>query len=73
MPMTFAEWCDLVRHHDLTFAYSDDNSVWRAGQAVYDRILSESEAFPRSDVITVWNDMVDSRLIPSARSTFYWK
>lgn len=72
MSMTFAEWTDLVQHHDLTFAYSDDNSVWRNGQEVYDRIIEGAALFPREQVVAVWNAMVDSRLVPHARSTFYW-
>lgn len=72
MTMTFDEWCDLVEHHDLTYAYSDDNSCWRNGQAQYDIIIREAVNFPRGAVVAVWNAMVDSRLIPSARSTFYW-
>lgn len=72
MTMTFAEWSTLVRHHDLTFAYSDDNSVWRRGQAVLDLIRAESVNFPPADCARVWNEMVDSFLIPEARAPFYW-
>jgi hypothetical protein len=72
MLMTFEEWSLLVKHHDLTYAYSDDNSVWRRGQASYNLIVSESASFPRSEVAAVWNTMVDSFLIPEARQPFYW-
>lgn len=74
MPMSFEDWSKLVRAHDLTYAYSDDYSVYRRGQAQFDLIVQEAANFPRADVIRVWNtELVDKFLIPEARNEFYWK
>lgn len=73
MPMTFAEWSELVKHHDLTYAYSDDHSVYSRGRAVYDLIKYEARNFPSDDCARVWNQMVDRFLIPEARHDFYWR
>lgn len=71
--MTFEEWSTLVKHHDLTYSYSDDPSVYRRGRAVHDLILDQSRFFDPSEVARVWNQMVDSFLIPEARGPFYWQ
>jgi hypothetical protein len=71
--MSFEEWCLLVKHHDLTYGYSDDNSVYQRGQAVYNLIVDASAQFPRADVVRIWNARVDSFLIPEARPQFYWQ
>lgn len=74
MPMTFEDWSKLVRAHDLTYAYSDDHSVWSNGQAQRDLIMREAVNFPLPDVIRVWNtELVDKFLIPEARAEFYWR
>lgn len=71
--MTFDEWCTIVKHHDLTYAYSDDASVYSRGRSVYDLIMHESLSFPQEDCARVWNAMVDRFLIPEARAPFYWR
>ncbi len=70
---TIEEFQRAVAGHDLTYAYSDDHSVWRRGSADHDRIRKAAEKFPREDVERIWNAMVDGFLIESARAQFYWR
>lgn len=72
MSMSFEDWSKLVRAHDLTYAYSDDFSVYRRGQAQFDLITSEATAFPPEDVCRVWNEMVAKFLVPDAHAMFQW-
>lgn len=69
--MNLEEFAQLVRQHDLTYNYSDDGSVWRRGQAAYDRIVTASKQFPREDVVRIWNAEVDRKLVDG--TSFYWK
>lgn len=39
-----ARFAELVRQHDLTYQYSDDYSVWLAGQQSYDAIVAMMRA-----------------------------
>lgn len=59
--------------HDLTYSYSDDHSVWRRGSAAYGRIREAAKKFPAEDVARIWNAVVDTKLVESARSQFYWR
>lgn len=72
MSMSFEDWSKLVRAHDLTYAYSDDHSVYRRGQTSYDLITSEAVNFPPEEVVIVWNEMVRKFLVPDARAMFQW-
>lgn len=67
-----ADFVKLVGNHDLTYSYSDDGRVWRAGQASYDRIRKMAETLDRAFAVEVWNAMVDTRVVESARPQFYW-
>ncbi len=71
--MTFDEFTNLVNHHDLTFEYSNDHSVWLRGSAELAKIKAEAKNFPIEDVKRVWTAMVDKFLVPEARENFYWK
>lgn len=66
------EFVKMVANHDLTYDYSDDGRVWRAGQASYDRIKGAAPKFDRAFVVEVWNAMVDTQVIESSRQQFYW-
>ena len=47
---------DSIKRHDVTFAYSDDHSVYRRGKAEYDAIVSYTKAHPEmaAEIITAW-------------------
>ena len=59
--------------HDLTYSYSDDGEYWRRGCASHERIRRAATKFPREDVERIWNAVVDTKVIESARSQFYWR
>ena len=68
-----AAFVALVNDHDLTYDFSEDGRVWRAGQASYQKIKSEAVKFDRAFVVEVWNASVDHKIVPSSREMFYWK
>lgn len=37
----FDSFCDMVRRHDYYYSYSDDNCVWKAGEASRQKILDK--------------------------------
>lgn len=59
--------------HDLTYSYSDDPRWYHAGYDQRRRIDDAAKNFPREDVERIWNGVVDTKLIESARSMFYWR
>lgn len=69
--MTLEEFTLMVRTHDLTYAYSDDPSVYRRGRDSYDMIVEAAKQLPREDVVRIWNEEVNRRLFDG--SDFYWK
>lgn len=70
---TLEDFQRACERHDLTYAYSDDGSVWRRGSAEHDRIRKAAEKFDRDDVERIWNAAVDTKLVESCRSQFYWR
>ncbi len=73
MTMTLEEFAQMVADHDLTYSYSDDHRCWQSGQAQYDKIMLAAKLFPPEEVKAIWNGQVDQKLIPEARSQFYWR
>lgn len=71
--MTLDEFEKLVNGHDLTHAYSDDNSVWSNGNAQLKRIREAAKLFPNEDVKRIWNAKCDKTLIASEAPNWYWK
>lgn len=70
---TIEDFEEAVRNHDLTYSYSDDHSCWRRGATDHDRIRDAAKKFPPQEVERIWNEMVDRKLVESARSQFYWR
>jgi len=71
--MTFAQLEAMIRSHDLTYSYSDDSRHYNKGYHSYKEIVEAAKEFPREAVVNLWNSIVDTKVIESARSTFYWK
>jgi hypothetical protein len=69
--MTLEQFAKLVRDHDLTYAFSDDHSVWERGQRERDVIVAAAKDLPREEVVRIWNAEVDRKL--SDGTGFYWK
>lgn len=70
---TLDDFREACISHDLTYGYSDDGRWWRAGCESHDRIRKAAEKFPKQDVERIWNEIVDIKLVESARQQFYWR
>jgi len=70
---TWEEWKRRVDHHDLSYNYSDDGGVWRAGEREYKLIQNNATRFPRKDVVEYWNQVCDRKFIEPYNKQFYWK
>lgn len=70
--MRWKQFREMVDGHDLTYAYSDDGSVWRRGDRQFKDIQEAALLFPRAEVEKYWNAMVDKCLSENARKDFYW-
>lgn len=62
----------LVRQHDITYDYSDDGSVWRAGSAAHTRILQLRETIPDAIACEIWNARMDAYFIPEEAPRWHW-
>lgn len=71
--MTEDEFRTMCERHDLTFEYSDDGRVWRAGQASLNEVKEAAKELPREVAVRIWNEVVDSKLAEGYRSNWYWK
>jgi hypothetical protein len=71
--MTEDEFRQLCKSHDLTYEYSDDGNVWRHGNETLAKVKAAAKQFDRRVAVRIWNEVVDSKLVPEARSQFYWK
>lgn len=63
----------MVSSHDLTYNYSDDGAVWRAGQAAYDAIRAAARELPEDEAARIWNEQVDAKISAGHREPFYWQ
>jgi len=70
---TLEDFERACERHDLTYSYSDDGRWWRAGCESHDRIKKAAAQFSREDVERIWNAVVDTKVVESARSQFYWR
>lgn len=68
-----AEFERMVKAHDLTYGYSDDNRAWMRGSAERKAIMSAANLLPRDKVVEIWNRVVDMKLRKGFREQFYWK
>ena len=61
----------MVLKHDLTFTYSDDYGVFKAGESQYARIIAFAQTIPREDAVRIWNANADRCLKDG--SAYHWK
>lgn len=64
---------ELVASHDVTFEYSEDITVWRAGRVQRNAILSLAKELPTEVVAEIWNKRMDEYLIADEAPNWYWK
>ena len=63
-----------VRHHDLTYSYSDDPNSYRNGKdSLYAVKALAKEINDPKYTTKVWNDNVDKVLGEGFREAFYWE
>lgn len=71
--VTEDEFRQLCKRHDLTYEYSDDHGYWTRGNASLAKIRAAAKELPREVAVRIWNEVVDTKLVESARAQFYWK
>ena len=70
---TLEDFERACKAHDLTYSYSDDGYYYRKGADEYANIEKAAAKVPRAEVERIWNAMVDTKLVESARAQFYWR
>lgn len=73
MSITEEEFRNMCQRHDLTYDFSDDHRVWMNGQKEFDRIKAIAKELPRETAVRIWNEVVDTKIVPECRTQFYWK
>lgn len=69
---TLEQFEELVARFDITYSYSDDFSVWKAGSNAFDKIKQMTKQLPEEDVVRIWNKYVDLKIVEDSREYFYW-
>lgn len=67
------EFFEMCKAHDLTFGYSDDGRVYRAGHASYQRIQEAANLLPRERAVAIWNTVVDTKIQPEFVDQWKWQ
>ena len=68
-----AEFLAACIEHDLTHMYSDDGEVWRRGCRSLANVHRMGRALGSPERMkAIWDAVVDTKLVPSARGQFYW-
>lgn len=73
MPDLEHEFRELCKAHDISYQYSDDPRVWRAGEQSYERIKAFAKQLPRDRAVAIWNEVCDQKFAPQYAREFYWK
>ena len=72
-PITPEAFREMCKRHDLTFDYSDDSAVWRAGRDSLARIREAAKQLDRATAVRIWNEVVDEKMTVHNAAEFYWK
>lgn len=67
-----AHFTALVNAHDLTYTYSDDDSVFRRGDAQYKAIKSMVPSVGEEVAKQIWNANVEKKMQPFVWDEFKW-
>lgn len=64
MNNTYEYWVEefrtRLRNHDVYYAFSDDHSVWLAGQASWQRINEAAEHLTPEDAAKIFNEEMEA-------------
>jgi len=61
-----------VRYHDVSYEYSDDGGVYRAGSKVKTHINQMRSTLPDDFAISVWNARMDQYFVPGEAQNWHW-
>ena len=70
--ITEAEFRRMCERHDLTYVYSDDANEWRRGLASAEALREAARLMDRRTAVRIYNEVVDSKVVPQWRADFYW-
>ena len=62
----------VVRWHDVSYEYSDDGSVYRAGSKVKTHINWMRDTLPDDFAVATWNARMDAYFVPEEAPRWYW-
>lgn len=68
---TLEEFKQLIRQHDITYDFSDDDRTYQRGRRQKQKILELAKQIPEAK--DLWNAEIDRRLSSNVRQPYYWK
>lgn len=70
--MTLLELELLIKHHDMTYIMSDNDSVFENGLQELELIKKEAMNFPQEQVAEIWNKYVIEKINEDHRDAYFW-
>jgi hypothetical protein len=64
---------NMCQAHDLSYVYSDDGKVYSNGEKQYKEIMEFSKKLPLDEAKTIWNEMVEKKVIKHCWGEYKWK
>ena len=58
--------------HDVTYQYAEGPD-YAKGKAQLDAIRVAAKMLPPDVARQIWNDVIDSKMLPRARAQWYWR
>lgn len=68
-----ANFRESVERHDISFAMSDDHSVWKRGIAERKLLEAHAKLLAPGRAREIFNEIVDQQFSPQSRAMFYWE
>ena len=65
------KFIELIRQHDITYDYSDDNKRYQKGRVQFKQIRDLAKDIP--DANEIWNQEITNRLSRDIREYYYWR
>lgn len=64
----------LIKNHDITYVFSDNDAIFANGSKEFDDIRSLAKNFDEMLVAQIWDSYVDKKIADDdARQSFYWQ
>lgn len=72
--ITITELEDLIKNHDISYLFSDDDDIFSSGLDEFNAIRILAKNFDKVLVEQMWDSYVDKKIADDeARQFFYWK